>query len=167
MEPLYVHLAIWLFPVSKPNIQIQIETPFGKWQFHGSFSKYCELCSFESVPNSGLFSIDSFSDDSHPRVLFCGIRPPHCVRQILFDRVATRRALRALFHPSSSVETVLPQGTHSRRSDQWKDGEWRHHRRLRRRRPNNSRGGGKRWLRLFEEDPLLRSLRPSPSSSRC
>ena len=43
MEPLYVHLAIWLFPVSKPNIQIQIETPFGKWQFHGSFSKYCEL----------------------------------------------------------------------------------------------------------------------------
>ena len=44
MEPLYVHLAIWLFPVSKPNIQIQIETPFGKWQFHGSFSKYCELC---------------------------------------------------------------------------------------------------------------------------
>ncbi len=45
MEPLYVHLAIWLFPVSKPNIQIQIETPFGKWQFHGSFSNYCELCS--------------------------------------------------------------------------------------------------------------------------
>ena len=44
MEPLYVHLAIWLIPVSKPNIQIQIETPFGKWQFHGSFSKYCELC---------------------------------------------------------------------------------------------------------------------------
>ena len=44
MEPLYVHLAIWLFPVSKPNIQIQIETPFGKRQFHGSFSKYCELC---------------------------------------------------------------------------------------------------------------------------
>ena len=43
MEPLYVHLAIWLIPVSKPNIQIQIETPFGKWQFHGSFSKYCEL----------------------------------------------------------------------------------------------------------------------------
>ena len=43
MEPVYVHLAIWLFPVSKPNIQIQIETPFGKWQFHGSFSKYCEL----------------------------------------------------------------------------------------------------------------------------
>ena len=43
MEPLYMHLAIWLFPVSKPNIQIQIETPFGKWQFHGSFSNYYEL----------------------------------------------------------------------------------------------------------------------------
>ena len=49
MEPLYVHLAIWLFPVSKPNIQIQIETPFGKWQFHGSFSKYCELCRFKQL----------------------------------------------------------------------------------------------------------------------
>ena len=55
MEPLYVHLAIWLFPVSKPNIQIQIETPFGKWQFHGSFSKYCELCPYPPSSKTGLF----------------------------------------------------------------------------------------------------------------
>ena len=54
MEPLYVHLAIWLFPVSKPNIQIQIETPFGKWQFHGSFSKYCELWELKRQLKSGL-----------------------------------------------------------------------------------------------------------------
>ena len=57
MEPLYVHLAIWLFPVSKPNIQIQIETPFGKWQFHGSFSKYCELCFWGGVAIIGVISV--------------------------------------------------------------------------------------------------------------
>lgn len=62
MEPLYVHLAIWLFPVSKPNIQIQIETPFGKWQFHGSFSKYCELCEEETLQRKFGIQPDLFKD---------------------------------------------------------------------------------------------------------
>ena len=65
MEPLYVHLAIWLFPVSKPNIQIQIETPFGKWQFHGSFSKYCELCTLHSSFVAVVMSMH------HPLVMEC------------------------------------------------------------------------------------------------
>ena len=64
MEPLYVHLAIWLFPVSKPNIQIQIETPFGKRQFHGSFSKYCELWPIRPGRRRGDFGLGALPFES-------------------------------------------------------------------------------------------------------
>ena len=114
-----------------------------------------------------IFSADSFSDDSHPCVLFFGMRSPYCVHQVLFDWMAERGALCASFCLFSLVETVLHQGKHTTHSNQRKEGERRYNRWLCWRRSGDRYRDGKHRLCLCKKDPLLYSLRLFPSGSRC